>query len=442
MNLPQELRDKIYEGLLCPHVNGTQYRSSPKIWRYGLEPAILCTCKRVCEEASKVLYTKNGTALIRVDAEAYETFQMARSEGWPRFTEIFPIAKVECGKVGGLPMLEMDISVLPHNEAKDRAVSEDQLVFIGFLPVLPRICKFITCGPFTAKLQLVVNMERPIGQPLDNRQQILSDCLEFFCEARGLGRAAILIEPQHSATAAKVVDLMMTPMKSAEEVFSLTCAYEARVLRQMKEKRWNDARDTLENGLDLFGWIYYLVRTSKLAWLNEKKRHELQTQMINMQWEYVSCCLKLGRTGELYDEIREMFQYWSPEKRTVAEQQGYWDRVADAHCAIAKAYVIDGALNSALYSFLQALLTAPGHIEADRAIDSLEERVKSSSKPEDVMVRLNIECVMREVRHREPVFGRLTKDEAKNLVGGFIATYKEIQSISQDPFVRGATKAS
>ena len=170
MSLPRELRDKVYEGLLCSHIYETRDRWSKKAWRRGLEPGILRTCKRVCEEASKVLYSKNATIMIRIDAEAYELFRKTTtSKGHPTFTEVFPIAKVECGKVGGVPILGMEISVLPQYGAKDKAVPEGHIVFIGFFPVLPRICKFITCRAFAAKLQLVVHMESPIERPPEIR---------------------------------------------------------------------------------------------------------------------------------------------------------------------------------------------------------------------------------------------------------------------------------
>lgn len=60
------------------------------------------------------------------------------------------------------------------------------------------------------------------------------------------------------------------------------------------------------------------------------------------------------------------------------------------------AYMSDGALNSAICSFPQALLTGPGSIEANQAVDDMEVRVKFSSKPDDVMVKLNINCVRKE----------------------------------------------
>ena len=431
MDLPRELRDEVYEGLLCGSIYGT------KTWRHGLEPAILRTCKQVCEEASKVLYTKygNGTFMIRIDAEAYEKFPIKSSfKGRPLFQVSFPIAKGENDKVGGLPILEMEISVLPMYQAKNKAVLEHHFAFIGFLPSLPKICRYLTCS-YAAELQLVVHMESPLEGPSYHRQQVLSDCLEYFCEARGLGRAVILTEPRHSAAAAKIVDIMKTPIKTADEVFRVICSYEARVLRQTKEKRWHDVRDTLENAISCFSWIYWLRRTSSLNRLTRKEKHELDVKRIDTQWKYISCCLKLGRTDDLRDEVRQMFKCCPPGNRSPV-QQSYWNRAADAHCAMGNAYIIDRALNSAAYSLLQALLTAPGHFEADRTIKNLEERVKSSLKPEEMMVRLNIECVLKKVQHRKHDCGDLTEDAKKEFVGDFRATHREIQSILRNPLER------
>ena len=430
MDLPQELRDKVYEGLLCPHVDGTQYRRHENIRHYGLEPSILRTCKQVYEEASRVLYTKNGTVLIRFDAQAYQGFPVVYPRNYQRFPEVYSIVQVKCGKAGGEPVLTMEISVLEQyrtepkrakgKRAKGKFVPKKQGLFIGVLSDLPKICRFIVGCWSAKKLQLVVHMERLFGGSSESRRQMLSDCLECFREARGIGRAIILTEPQHSATAAKIADLMMTPMEYSD-ILSIVCAYEARAMRQLKGKQWNDARDTLQNALDFFDWQRYM-----------HPRHDLKIREINVQWDYVSCCLKVGRTGDLHHQIRQMFRYCSPKKRTPAQQKGYWDRVADAHHAIGMAYVIDVALNSAAYSFLQALLTTPGHVQADRAIDDLEKQVKSSSNPEDVMARLTIECVLKEVRHQVPGQHRLTEDQLKNKSKGFRATYGEFQCLLRD----------
>lgn len=402
MSLPQELREKVYEGLLCRHIEGTKHREYDKIWDYDLEPAILCTCKQVCEEASKVLYTKNGVALIRMDVQLYDILRLAQLRGLPSFPESYPIARVKGDKSGGVPVLEMEISLLPQYSRNDKLMAVEQIVFIGFLPALPKICKFITsCSSsarlqLAARLQLVVYMQNPIARSPQNRQLMVSDCFESFCEARGLGRAVLFTEPQHSATAAKITDLMTKPMRTVDDFLRRARAYEARVLRHMKEARWNDARDTVDNALDVFDWLNYF-RTWELVRLTPETSHEVETMLINMRWNHVTCCLKVGRTGDVRHEICRMFQYWPQRRRSQAVQAGYWDRVADAHCAMGQAYMIDGAPDLAVYSFLQALLTAPGHFKTDEAVDYLEERVKTSPNPEAVMAKTFIEVVLNKV---------------------------------------------
>ncbi len=440
MSLPQELREKVYEGLLCRHVDGTKHREYEKIWDYGLEPAILRTCKQVCEEASRVLYSKNGVALIRVEARLYDIFRMAQLKDMPKFPKHYPIARAK-GEVGGMPVLEMEISMIPQHGRKGKLAADEQIVFIGFLPALSKVCKFITSCSFKARLQLaatmqlVVYMQNPIARSPENRQLMVSDCFESFCEARGVGRADFFTEPQDSATAAKIMAHMMTPMIAIDYFISRARAYEVRVSRHMKEARWNDARDTVDNALDVFHWLNYF-RASRLVSLTEESRHEVETMLIDMRWNHVACCLKVGRTGDVRHELCRMFQYWPTRRSSPAVQAGYWDRVADAHYAMGKAYMIDGAPDLAVYSFLQALLTEPGHIETDKAIDNLEERVTPSQKPEDVMAKTFIEWVLKKVRHQAPGHHPLTEDQEKKLVPGFQATYMEIQRLLCDLVVK------
>ena len=174
---------------------------------------------------------------------------------------------------------------------------------------------------------------------------------------------------------------------------------------------------------------HYNPRSPYIDGATEEKKNALEARRIRMQWQHISCCLKLGRTGDVYGQILSMFDGTPPEERRQAQQEGYWDRLADVYCALGKAYVIDGVLNSALYSFLQALLEEPGHVEADQAVDQLEARVKSGSNPEDVMVRLNIECMFEEVRHQFPGQQSRTLAQRKRLLKGFRATYREIKSL-------------
>ena len=121
-------------------------------------------------------------------------------------------------------MLTVEISVLRKYRAKGNFVPGDEVVFVGLLSALPKMCIFLTACWSAGILKLVVHMETPIGRRLETHLQMLSDCLECLSEARGPGRAIILTEPQHSATAAKVAKLLITDMVTFEDVSRITCA--------------------------------------------------------------------------------------------------------------------------------------------------------------------------------------------------------------------------
>lgn len=210
-------------------------------------------------------------------------------------------------------MLTVEISVLRKYRAQGKFVPGDQVVFIDLLSALPKMCIFLTSCWSAGILKLVVHMERPIGRRPETHLQMLSDCLECLSEGRGLGRAIILTEPQHSATAAKAAKLMMTDIVTFEDVSRITCAYEARVLRHLKEKRWNDARDTLQNALDFFDLPQYRLRASRLIGATDKRRYELEVKVMDIQWNYVTCCFKVGRKGDVHHQVRQMFRYCSPQ---------------------------------------------------------------------------------------------------------------------------------
>ena len=438
MDLPPEVRDNVYEKLLCPHVSRKEHRGYKRVRDYNLEPAILRTCKLVCEEGSRILYGKNDTFLIQMDEFAYEVFYQG---GGGVFD--LPIARLKDGEAGDMAVLTMEIGQHVAKASKSKRTKkarkckkplQKQFEFIGLLSAIPKVCRFLTSTYRVRDLQLDVHMERPVARSPERRQEILSYCLRYFQEARGLGNATIFTEPEYSNEAAQIANLMATRLDSVAEALRIARAYESRVSKQMKEKRQDEARESLQNALEFFDLLQgkmspiYLMSSTRGGIIEQCP---LEEKMIDMQWKFISCCLEAGQTGDVRYQVREMFPRYS-SMHTPAQKDAYQRREADAHCVNGKAYEMDGALNSAVYSFLQAVMCAPGHVEADEAIDDLEERVKSSSSPEDLMAKLNIEIVLKEFRHQGSGRDPLTKVEAKAVARGFTATVHQIDDFLQN----------
>ena len=430
MDLPPEVRDNVYEKLLCPHVSRKVHREYKRFRHYNLEPAILRTCKMVCEEGSRILYGKNDTFLIQMDEFAYDAINQ---------DEDLPIARLIDGEAGDKAVLTMELEQHVPKPSKSKRTKRarkckkplpKQFKFIGLLSAIPKVCRSLTCTYHVMDMQLDVHMERPVARSPEHRQEILSYCLQYFQEARGLGNAAIFTEPEYSDQAAQIADLMTTQLNTRAEALRIVRAYESRVSKQIKEKKWDGASETLQNALEFFDLLQgdlrpgYLMSSTHGGIIEECP---LEGIMIDMQWKFISCCLEAGKTGDVRYQFRELFPPYSAI-HTPAQQDAYQRREADAHCANGKAYEIDGVPNSAVYSYLQALMRAPGHVEADEAIDHLEERVKSSASPEDLMAKVNIEVVLKKFRHQGPGCDPLTKVEAKEVARGFTATVHQIEN--------------
>ncbi|KAL9070668.1 MAG: hypothetical protein Q9161_004722 [Pseudevernia consocians] len=392
MDLPPELRQIVYEELLCPHEDRRQHRRYARIRDYGLEPAIIRTCKQVYEEGLRVLYAKNNTFFLQMDKYAHQNL---RGSQFPESPTGLPVAKVDCGKFGGGSVVTMDVSRFDLNLPKARKVGrpkkskmgnklpERQFGFIGFLSALPKFCRLLASCSQVGNLQL------------------------------------------------EIAAFMTTEQDMIKEAPRIADAYESRVSNQMNQKRWDDARETLLNALDFFDLLrtkYRLIPSIA----GGTRVCPLEAKLIDMQWKHIHCCLEVRRTGNVHYLIRHMFSVYSSTHITPARKEGYWDRLADAHCAIGKAYVMDGYSNPALYSFFQALVVTPGHAETDKAIDDLEEMVKSSSKPDDVMARLNIEDVLKEVRHQESGRCGMTEDGEEEICSRFRATNREFKGLSRE----------
>ena len=432
MDLPPEVRDNVYEKLLCPHVSRKKHREFKRMRDYNLEPAILRTCKLVCEEGSRILYGKNDTFLIQMDEFAHDVIN--QYEAWFDL----PIARLKDSEAGDMSVLTMEIEQHVAKPSKSKRTTrarkckkppQKQFVFIGLLSAIPRLCRFLTAIHDVLDLQLEVHIERPVARSPERRQEILSYCLQYFQEARGLGNAIIFTEPEYKDEAAQIANLMTTQLNTVAEALRIVRAYESRVSKQMKEERWHGARETLQNALEFFDLLQgdlhpVCLMSSTRGGIIEQC--PLEGIMIDMQWKFIFCCLEAGKTGDVRYQFREMFPDYG-SMHTPAQQEAYQSREVDAHCANGKAYEIDGVPNSAVYSYLQALMCAPGHVEADEAIDHLEERVKSSASPEDIMAKLNIEIVLKKFRHQGSGCDPLTKVAAKAVSRGFIAPAHQIE---------------
>lgn len=72
-----------------------------------------------------------------------------------------------------------------------------------------------------------------------------------------------------------------------------------------------------------------------------------------------------------------------------------------------------------------------GRVQADEAVDALEDTVEGSEDPDHVMVALNIKYTPKAFRHR--ITNDLSDEQPESIVRGFRGTIIEMHSLYQAP---------
>ena len=297
----------VYEVLLCPHINGAKYQGFTRVRDYGIQPAILRTNKQIHKEASEVLYKKNRSAIITLDTKTRNVLEKDRSVFGPIrgpsagfWRRAFsPVATLKHGKAGALPMLTIDLSVRSERyplfaEGAASKEANERLFFIGFMPAVYFLCRYLVYCGSVDQLQLAVRLERPVGQ------SILEEVLGPFREIRGIGRA--IITGIQLSSSVELTTMMESRIPDPNEIFERLSVCDSRAQRQMREQKWNGALDTLENALASFDKCHYL--RFKLRYWKVKKLHDACIMSTDMRSMYVECCIKVERTPSAYESLK------------------------------------------------------------------------------------------------------------------------------------------
>lgn len=432
LGLPKELRNKIYECLLCPHINGEKHEAFGKVRDYGLQPAILRTNKQVHKEASEILYKRNRSAItldkdtwtvLKKDLKVPYEVERLRGPFAGGFRWAFPVATLEHGKAGALPMLTMDLTVHSKRNtpstrsAAGKREASERLVFIGFLSAVYFICRHLTCLGSADQLQLAVRLERPVGE------SILEELLDPFGDVRGIGRT--IVTGTQLSSSMELTTTMESIIAHPNEILERGSDCKSRARRQMREQKWNEAGDTLENALESlsYSWNFH----HRLEGWDDKTTSDFNVMVIDVNSMFIECCVKVGRTLAAHKSLEELFKRLNLSYRGTDDHKLF---AAAIHYNLGVVFCDKGHLNAAAYSFLQALREAPRH-RADESVDALEDMVEGSEGPDHVVAALNIKHTLKAFRHKTRK--ELSDKQSERIVREFIGTIGEMQSLFQAP---------
>ena len=411
-NLPAELRAKIYKELLLVDMRQEQ----KDLCRHHLHLNILRANREIYREASDILYLRNTWVRFRMDLQAQQHVESRINDarhrkGRPKI-ELYPVVFT---KVAALDIVVRD-------EETPKSLRRTYMIS-SF--ALPEVCRMLTMPPTgsddIAALALELDSATtPEGAVWD--QKSLLDC---FVETRGLGSlkytkdVAILAESRGKDGLVQL-GAMALPLNNPAEVMERALNYLNRGRQQVRTKHIYEALITFQEGAYYVHWLAYNPYGMSSETMADSR---MKTQLESNWWDFieecVSCCMQLGDMTWARDTLLFLFKgMYTPSM----------DKWAEAYHMLGLIEERLGAENAAAYSFLRALYARPGHEVTEYAINRLREQVDNKTNIESVIVRHNIDNVLKPFRHRTPGQPPLSGVEASRIIAQFVGQIHELNA--------------
>ena len=411
-NLPAELRAKIYKELLLVDMHQEQ----KDLCHHHLHLNILRANREIHREASDILYLRNTWVKIRMDHQVQQHLESRINDAKHRKGRpIIELCSVKFTKVAALNIVVYD---------KDNPNSLRRTYVISSF-ALPEVCRMLTMPPAgtddMASLALELDSATaPEGAVWD--QKSLLDC---FVETRGLGslkytNGVAMLAESRGKDGLVQLGAMALPLNNPAEVMERALNYLNRGRQQVRTKHIYEALTTFQEGAYYVHWLAfnpYGMSSETMA--DSRMNIQLESNWWDFIEECVSCCMQLGDLTWARETLLFLF------KGTYTPSMDKW---AEAYHMLGLIEERLGAGNAAAHSFLRALYARPGHEATENAINRLRERVDDKTNIESVIVRHNIDNVLKPFRHRTPGQPPLSGVEASRIIAHFVGQIHELNA--------------
>ena len=407
-SLPLEVREEVYKRLLL--VDMRQERRDLSCHHLHLD--ILRVNRQTYREASEILYLRNTWVQINMSPELGQYIESRINNlAYPKAEAPIELRSVEFSGIAAL-------NIVVNNKEKKNLPRHTYIVS-SF--AMPQICRALTMPPMRTEgvsLELKLDLATaPKGAMWD--QKGLLDC---FVETRGLEalkytkRVAMLAECRGKDGLAQLGAIAL-PLNDPVVVMERASTYLDRCRQAVRARHFDEAMLIFEGLSDYNHWVAlnpYGMSSSAMVNLGIGTR--LEDYWWDLFEELVSHCMQLGVVNLAGDSPLSLF------RRSGGCRTDNW---AEAHYTMGLIEEARGAENSAAHEFLMALCSTPGHEATNKAVDRLRERVRDKTDIKSVIVRHNIDNVLKPFRHR-------TTDQAppRSIVEKFVRKPHELDPLT------------
>ena len=411
-NLPAELREKIYKELLLVDMRQEQ----KDLCHRHLHLNILRANRQIYEEASDILYLRNTWVKIRMDHQVQRHVEFGINDA--RHRKGRPVIKLYSVTFSNVAAL----NIVVYNKDIPNLIRR---TFMISSFALPEVCRMLTMPPTGTDEMSSLALEldsatAPEGAVWD--QKGLLDC---FVETRGLGslkytKSVAMLAESRGKDGLLQLGAMALPLNNPAELMERALNYLNRGRQQVRTKHIYEALTTFQEGAYYVHWLAYNpYGMSSETMADSRMNIQLESNWWDFTEECVSCCMQLGDMTWAKETLLFLF------KGTYTPSMDKW---AEAYHMLGLIEEGLGAENAAAHTFLRALYARPGHEATENAIDRLRQRVDGKTNIESVIVRHNIDNVLKPFRHRTPGQSPLSGAEASKIIAQFVGQIHELNA--------------
>lgn len=409
LTLPRELRNQIYEELLClDEFQVQQFRPGRT-----LDPKILGVNRQIFHEASEMLYEKNGWITVAAtdwicDAIARARTRPGNEPGFPGCAK--PISRYENDQLSKSAILGIRL-----HRASDAWRNTTDLVVP--LAAMPRFCRLLTQAPFVHSLDIYLHLSLCANAGQQTR------LLGYIGQARGFRRVLVTSTEPHWAMI-NAAHSMQHPYTLPVEISHTVSAYQKISQHELSHGRILSARNFAQDGADFLDWWGDNVQTH-MDELDEIDTDKLVQARADIGFSCAALYIQMASVDLAKCAIK-----------MVLESLFLNDRLTDTHraCAhyfTAQSYEAVGWKNAALYSYLEALRMRPGYQDTDAAVDRMEQNLGSGTALEDAIIKHNIDSVLKPLRHQPSDSTVVSEPMYRTIFQAFHGTAAEIRSLDE-----------
>ena len=415
MNLPRELRDKIYGYLLRVDGFAILRDETPPD---KLDLSILRVNQTLHLEASRTLYVENPWVCVIIEPGLLQTLRRLKAGVKGMFPGDRPISTGQSARIRAEAVATMTLQTLPH---VDPAI--DQIPLVVCLVAIPRLCKLFPSYIRNKKIDIAVYLNaRNVGKVRKAWQERM---VNWLGEYRGFGRAGVF-SGQGNQPLVRLGALMMSPSITLQECFDQASAYQIRAHQKENSGQFSEARYDYQDSHNFIFWF------SNSTYLDVKTLDESDISVGRsisdlMDAVSVSYAFLLIKLRDLTRALYHINQTLRSRLRAHRYSKDRFNIETAFVCGLRDLAI--GADNGAAHCFLQILWLQPGHQGADNAVDEIESRLKNRTGRTELIILYNIEHVLQPFRHQK--HGSAVMDQAAYgvLVERWLSFVEKVDSI-------------